>query len=46
MLHDGRLDEIPQVTKDESLRRYVEQRVALKAQIAQEARTLLPDIRR
>jgi uncharacterized protein involved in exopolysaccharide biosynthesis len=43
MLHDGRLDEIPQVTGDESLRRYVEQRVALKAQIAQESRTLLPE---
>ena len=43
MLHDGRLDEIPQVTKDELLRRYVEQRVALKAQIAQELRTLLPE---
>ena len=42
MLHDGRLDEIPQVTRDDSLRRYVEQRVALKAQIAQESRTLLP----
>ena len=43
MLHDGRLDEIPQVTKDDSLRRYIEQRVALKAQIAQESRTLLPE---
>ncbi|MGA2494704.1 MAG: exopolysaccharide transport family protein [Roseiarcus sp.] len=43
MLHDGRLDEIPQVTRDDSLRRYVEQRVALKAQIAQESRTLLPE---
>ena len=43
MLHDGRLDEIPQVTKDDSLRRYVEQHVALKAQIAQESRTLLPE---
>jgi uncharacterized protein involved in exopolysaccharide biosynthesis len=42
MLHDGRLDEIPQVTRDDSLRRYVEQRVALMAQIAQESRTLLP----
>jgi uncharacterized protein involved in exopolysaccharide biosynthesis len=42
MLRDGRLDEIPQVTHDDSLRRYVEQRVALKAQIAQESRTLLP----
>jgi uncharacterized protein involved in exopolysaccharide biosynthesis len=43
MLRDGRLDEIPQVTGDESLRRYIEQRVALKAQIAQESRTLLPE---
>ena len=43
MLRDGRLDEIPQVAKDESLRRYVEQRVALKAQIALESRTLLPE---
>jgi uncharacterized protein involved in exopolysaccharide biosynthesis len=43
MLHDGRLDEIPQVTRDDSLRRYVEQRVALRAQIAQESRTLLPE---
>ena len=43
MLRDGQLDEIPQVTRDDSLRRYVEQRVALKAQIAQELRTLLPE---
>ena len=43
MLRDGRLDEIPQVTRDDSLRRYVEQRVALKAQIAQKSRTLLPE---
>ncbi len=43
MVRDGRLDEIPQVSKDESLRRYGEQRVALKAQIAQESRTLLPE---
>lgn len=43
MVRDGRLDEIPQVAKDESLRRYVEQRVALKAQIALESRTLLPE---
>ncbi|MGD0562788.1 MAG: exopolysaccharide transport family protein [Roseiarcus sp.] len=42
MLRDGRLDEIPDAAKDESLRRYVEQRVALKAQIALESRTLLP----
>lgn len=42
LLHDGRLDEISGVAQDESLRRYVEQRVALKAQIAQESRILLP----
>ena len=42
MLREGRLDEIPDAAKDESLRRYVEQRVALKAQIALESRTLLP----
>jgi len=42
MLREGRLEEIPQVTRDDSLRRYVEQRVALKAQIAEQARTLLP----
>jgi uncharacterized protein involved in exopolysaccharide biosynthesis len=42
MLREGRLDEIPDAAKDDSLRRYVEQRVALKAQIALESRTLLP----
>lgn len=42
MLHDGRLAEIPDVAKDESLRRYAELRVALKAQIALESQTLLP----
>ena len=42
MLREGRLDEVPDAAKDESLRRYVEQRVALKAQIALESRTLLP----
>ena len=36
MLREGRLDEIPDAAKDELLRRYVEQRVALKAQIALE----------
>ena len=39
---DGRLIDAPEFAKDESLRRYAEQRVALKAQIAQESRTLLP----
>ncbi|MGD1036859.1 MAG: exopolysaccharide transport family protein [Roseiarcus sp.] len=42
IVREGRLDEIPDAAKDESLRRYVEQRVALKAQIALESRTLLP----
>jgi polysaccharide biosynthesis transport protein len=42
MLRDGRLTDAPDFAKDESLRRYAEQRVALKAQIAQESRTLLP----
>ena len=42
LLRDGRLDEIPGVAQDELLRRFAEQRVALKAQIALESRTLLP----
>jgi uncharacterized protein involved in exopolysaccharide biosynthesis/Mrp family chromosome partitioning ATPase len=42
LLRDGRLMDAPEFSKDESLRRYAEQRVALKAQIAQESRTLLP----
>jgi succinoglycan biosynthesis transport protein ExoP len=42
LLRDGRLLDAPEITKDESLRHYAEQRVALKAQIAQESRTLLP----
>jgi len=42
MLREGRLDEIADAAKDESLRHYAEQRVALKAQIALESRTLLP----
>ena len=42
MLRDGRFNDVPELAKDESLRRYAEQRVALKEQIAQESRTLLP----
>jgi succinoglycan biosynthesis transport protein ExoP len=42
LLRDGRLADAPEFAKDESLRHYAEQRVALKAQIAQESRTLLP----
>ena len=42
MARQGRLDEIPEAARDDSLRHYLEQRVALKAQIALESRTLLP----
>jgi uncharacterized protein involved in exopolysaccharide biosynthesis len=42
MLREGRLDAAIDVAKDESLRRYAEARVTLKAQIAEEGRTLLP----
>ncbi|MGD0722347.1 MAG: exopolysaccharide transport family protein [Roseiarcus sp.] len=42
LVRDGRLLDAPDFVKDESLRRYGEQRVALKAQIALESRTLLP----
>ncbi len=42
MLRAGRLDAVPDVAKDESLRRYAELRVNLKAQIAEQSRTLLP----
>ena len=42
MLRDGRLDGVPDVAKDESLRRYAEMRVTLKAQLAEQSRTLLP----
>ncbi len=39
---EGRLDEAPSSITDESMRRFVEQRVALKDQIAEAGRTLLP----
>ena len=42
MARTGRLDEIAAVANDESLRRYADSRVALKAQIAEQGRTLLP----
>jgi uncharacterized protein involved in exopolysaccharide biosynthesis len=42
MLRSGRLDSVPDFVKDESLRHYAETRVTLKAQIAEESRTLLP----
>ena len=43
LLKAGRLDEIPDAAKDASLARFAEQRVTLKAQIASQARTLLPE---
>ena len=42
MLRSGRLDAVPDVARDNSLRKYAEARVALKAEIAEESRTLLP----
>ena len=42
MLRTGRLESVPEVARDESLRRYAEARVTLKAQMAEQARTLLP----
>ncbi len=39
---EGRLDEAPDSISDESMRRFAQQRAALKAQIAEAARTLLP----
>ena len=38
---EGRLDEAPESIADESMRRFVEQRVTLMAQIAEASRTLL-----
>jgi succinoglycan biosynthesis transport protein ExoP len=47
MLHNlsrqGRLADDPDLARDDSLRRLAEQRIALKAQIALESRTLLPE---
>ncbi|WP_171070301.1 GumC family protein [Methylobacterium terricola] len=42
MLRDGRGFEIPDVANNELIRRLVEQRIGLRAQLALEARTLLP----
>ncbi|KMO22181.1 lipopolysaccharide biosynthesis protein [Methylobacterium platani JCM 14648] len=42
MMKDGRGFEIPDVANNELIRRLVEQRIGLKAQLALEARTLLP----
>jgi uncharacterized protein involved in exopolysaccharide biosynthesis len=43
LVRSGRLDDVATVANDESLRRYAESRVALKAQIAELSRTLLPE---
>lgn len=42
LLRAGHLDDVASVANDESLRRYAETRVTLRAQIAQLGRTLLP----
>ena len=42
MVRSGRLDDVASVANDESLRRYAESRVAMKAQLAELGRTLLP----
>jgi len=42
MVRSGRLDDVASVANDESLRRYAEARVTVKAQIAELGRTLLP----
>lgn len=42
MIKDGRVFEIPDVANNEVIRRAVEQRITLKAQLALESRTLLP----
>ncbi|MGJ0509294.1 MAG: GumC family protein [Methylocystis sp.] len=42
MLRQGRVGEIPDVANNETIRRIFEQRVSLRAQIALESRTLLP----
>jgi len=42
LIKSGRVGEIPEVAKDELIRRLSEQRVTLRGQIALETRTLLP----
>ncbi len=41
-LREGRMFEIPEVANNELVRRLIEQRVTLRAQLALESRTLLP----
>ena len=42
LVRAGRLDDVASVANDESLRRYAESRVAMRAQIAELGRTMLP----
>ena len=42
LLRTGHLDDVASVANDESLRRYAETRVTLRAQIAELGRTMLP----
>ena len=42
LIKDGRIGEVPEAAKDDSLRRFIEQRTTLRAQIASESKTLLP----
>jgi uncharacterized protein involved in exopolysaccharide biosynthesis len=42
MVNSGRLDDVGGVANDESLRRYADSRVAIKAQLAELGRTMLP----
>ena len=41
MINSGRLEALPEAARDELLRRYIEARVAVKAEIAEASRTLL-----
>ena len=44
LIKDGRAFEIPDVANNELIRRLVEQRITLRAQLALESRTLLPQL--
>ena len=43
MIKSGRTFEIPDVANNELIRRLIEQRINLRAQLALELRTLLPE---
>lgn len=42
LISRGRIEEVPEAAKDDSLRRFLEQRTTLRAQYASESKTLLP----